>query len=407
MQSLGVLSMVIPARAGETAEAPVESRFGVEACTVRGHHTVHTSIVIVTFNHREVISRCLDALQQTLGADSEVLVIDNASSDGTPDLIRECYPWVTLVRSDTNDGFGAACNRGAAQTLGEYLVFLNPDTEPQPGWLEPVVDALETLPRAGMATPKILLAQSPEHVDAFGNEVHISGLTTCRGWGQRSELFQHVEEVSAISGACFAIRKDLFHSVGGFDERYFLYYEDTDLSLRVRFAGYRCVAVPQAKVLHDHRPGFSPAKLRYLERNRWWTLLKLLDLRTMLALVPVLVMAEALAWGVALVSGPRHLVAKGHAWLELIASLPMLPRTRVAAREVRTTHDPDVLVLHVTRLRFGQVSTSGASRKAEAITELLFGVTRLVALGRQQWPASESPATTLRPSPVRTLSSEA
>jgi hypothetical protein len=278
------------------------------------------------------------------------------------------------VRSANNVGFGAACNRGAALARGEYLAFLNPDTEPQPDWLNPLIQLLHTFPRAGMATARILLARSPEYVDAFGNDVHISGLTTCRGWGQPADTCTEIEEVSAVSGACFAIRKDLFDAVGGFDERHFLYFEDTDLSLRVRYAGYRCIAVPQARVLHDHRPGLSPAKLRYLERNRWWTLLKLLDVRTLIALAPALILAELLAWAMALTSGPRHVTAKCRAWLELLAWLPTLPRSRAAARLTRATTDRDTLRLHSARLHFSQVSSTGAARHAERLIEMLFAV---------------------------------
>src|SRR5919204_388230 len=102
--------------------------------------------------------------------------------------------------------------------------------------------------------------------------------------------------LDAVRGACFAVPRPLFARLGGFDERLFLYFEDTDLSLRARLAGHRCLAVPGAVVVHDHRPGFSPAKLRYLERNRWWTLLKLYRVRTLLALAPVLGLSEVVAW---------------------------------------------------------------------------------------------------------------
>src|SRR5207244_2520602 len=146
--------------------------------------------------------------------------------------------------------------------------------------------------------------RAPQLVDTFGNEVHISGITTSRGWGESADSYTRLEEVSAISGACFAMSGALFQQLGGFDERLFLYYEDTDLSLRARLAGYRCIAVPDARVLHDHRAGFSAAKLRYLERNRWWTLLKIYRWRTIIALVPVLLMGELVAWAMAVRSGP-------------------------------------------------------------------------------------------------------
>jgi GT2 family glycosyltransferase len=333
---------------------------------------VRASVVVVTFNHRDVVPRCLDALRATLGPADEVVLVDNASADGTADLVAARYGWVRLVRSSGNGGFGAGNNLGADVARGEHLVFLNPDTVPLPGWL----DAL--LAGAGadtLATARLLLAGSPQHVDTFGNEVHISGITTSRGWGDPAGGAGgggEAEEVAAVSGACFALRRHLFRRLGGFDARLFLYFEDTELSLRARLAGCRCVALPGARVLHDHRPGFSPAKLRYLERNRWWTLLKLFRWSTLVALAPVLVMAEVVAWGMAARNGRRHLAAKALAWLELVRWLPELPAARRGVAGLRRVSDRDLLRRHVTRLPFAQVAGGPLSRAGERVAAVAF-----------------------------------
>jgi len=187
-------------------------------------------------------------------------------------------------------------------------------------------------------------------------------------------------EVSAISGACFAVRPALFHRLGGFDERLFLYFEDTDLSLRARLAGYSCLAAPGAVVLHDHRPGFSPAKLRRLERNRCWTLLKLLEWRTIAALAPVLAVAELLVWAMAVYNGPRYVVAKALAWVELCAWLPRLADARADARRTRAVSDLHVLSRHSVRLPFAQVVDNPAARWAERRVESLFSACRGIAM---------------------------
>jgi len=331
---------------------------------------VRASIVVVTFNHRDVVPGCLDALRATLGPADEVVLVDNASTDGTADLVAARYGWVRLVRSYANGGFGAGNNLGAGVAGGEHLVFLNPDTVPLAGWL----DAL--LAGAGgdtLTTARLLLAGSPERVDTFGNEVHISGITTSRGWGTPAGgAGGEAEEVAAVSGACLALRRDLFRRLGGFDARLFLYFEDTELSLRARLAGCRCLAVPAARVLHDHRPGFSPAKLRYLERNRWWTLLKLFRWPTLIALAPVLALAEVVAWGMAARNGRRHLVAKALAWLDLVRWLPALPAARRGVGVLRRVSDRDVLRLHVTRLPFAQVAGGALGRVGERFTAVAF-----------------------------------
>jgi GT2 family glycosyltransferase len=340
-----------------------------------GSRTRRASVIVVTYNHVLVIDRCLTALVETVGLDDEIIVIDNASRDGTPSLIGERYPHVRLVRSTANSGFGAACNRAAAEAAGTYLVFINPDTEARPGWLDALLEGLDQSSDVGLATAKVVLAQQPELMDTFGNEVHISGLTTSRHWGEPAERFTRTEDVSAVSGACFAVRSLIFKRLGGFDERLFLYFEDTDLSLRARLAGYRCVGVPRAIVLHDHKPGFTPSKLRYLERNRWWTLLKVCRLRTLVALIPVLLMAEVLAWGLAVRSGPWHVVAKARAWVDLVRWLPHLPSARAQAEMLRVRSDRQVWLKHTTRLSFAQVS----GRVVEPTVERLFGLGRLIA----------------------------
>ncbi len=336
-------------------------------------------MIVVTFNHRDVVPRCLQALRLTLGPEDEALVIDNASTDGTAERVAAEHPWARLERAPRNLGFGAASNLGASLARGRYLVFLNPDTEPCPGWLKTLLAPLAAHPPAGLSTAKLLLAAAPGRVDTFGNDVHISGITPCRGWGEPTERYQETEEVSAVSGACFAIPAALFRRLGGFDERLFLYFEDTDLSLRARLAGFRCVAAPDSLVLHDHRPGFSADKLRYLERNRWWTLLKAYEWRSLYALAPVLAMAEVVAWGLAVRGGPAHLRGKARAWVELARWLPALAPARSAVQGTRRVTDAELFRLHSTRLSFAQAADGGLRLAGERAAALAFGVGRALA----------------------------
>lgn len=331
---------------------------------------MRSSVIVVTYNHRRHIEACLRALLPTLSADDEVIVVDNASSDGTADSVATEFPSVRLMRRSDNPGFGAACNHAAQHATGEYLAFLNPDTEPLAGWLDALLGTLESVPRAGLATPKLLLRNRPELIDTFGHDVHISGIATCRGWGQPAASHPNIEEVAAISGACFVIRRAVFARLDGFDEHLFLYYEDDDLSLRARLAGYTCIAVPTARVLHDHQPGFAPSKLRYLERNRLWATLRLYRWPTLLALAPVLLGAEVLGWGMAVLSGPRHIVAKLRAYADLARWLPGLP---LARRQVqRVVSDRAVLQAHRPHLPFDQVATGDLAHRAEWATSAAF-----------------------------------
>jgi GT2 family glycosyltransferase len=332
--------------------------------------------VVVTYNSALLVTRCLDSLFATIEPEDEVLVIDNASTDCTPLMIADSYAWVRLDRSEENLGFGGACNRAAARARGRYLVFLNPDTEPQPGWLAALLAPLDAAPETTLVTAKLLLPGQPYRVDTFGNAVHISGITTCRGWGSASHAYTRLEEVSAVSGACFAMTAALFQRLGGFDGRLFMYFEDTDLSLRARLAGCRCMAVPDAVVLHNHTPGFSPTKLRYLERNRWWSLLKVYRRRNLVALAPVLLVSECLAWSMAAHGGWRHVVAKTLAWVDIIRWLPHLAPARAAIQRTRAVTDRELWRMHGTRLPFAQVTTGALGRLGEQVAWILFGTAR-------------------------------
>jgi GT2 family glycosyltransferase len=331
---------------------------------------MRSSVIVVTYNHRQHIQRCLQALLPTLGPDDGVIVVDNASSDGTSGYVVTAFPTVQVIPNTNNRGFGAACNQGAQHSQSEFLVFLNPDTEACSGWLDALLETLCAMPGVGLTTPKILLRARPDTIDTFGHDVHISGLATCRGWGEPSHAHNTVEQVAAVSGACFAVRRDLFSRLGGFDERFFLYYEDDDLSLRARLAGFACVAVPTSRVLHDHKPGFSPDKLRYLERNRLWSTLKLYRWSTLLALLPVILGAEILGMGLALYSGPRHVIAKLNAWWDIAQWLSSLTDNR--RRVERTVEDRALLKMHGPHLAFAQVATGPLARTAEVLTGAAF-----------------------------------
>jgi GT2 family glycosyltransferase len=358
---------------------------------------IRASVVIVTYNSASVVAGCLEALRPTLSPDDEVLVVDNASTDGTADRIATLHPWVRCERAPSNLGYGAANNLAVARSNGRYVVFLNPDTVPQAGWLDALVTVLATHGHPALCTAKLLVASDPARVDACGNDVHISGITVCRGWGQPASAFQEIERVGAVSGACFALPRTLFELLGGFDERLFLYYEDTDLSLRARLAGYDCLLVPTAAVLHDHSGQLSAAKLRYLERNRLWSLLKLLHWQTLAALSPVLVAAELGAWAMAICRGTSFVRAKARASRELCAWLPELAGARGHDQAHRALSDAHLLQLHGPHLSFSQVTAGRLASAGEAIARLFFGAARRLAIALSSHNARAASGQPARP----------
>jgi GT2 family glycosyltransferase len=303
-----------------------------------------------------------------------VLVFDNASSDGSGALAEA--RGVRVVRSEENAGFGGANNRAAAFARGRWLVFLNPDTVVEPGWLDPLLAPLATGP--GMATAKLLLMERPELIDTCGNAVHLSGITVCRGYGRPAGRLAEPERLLAVSGACFAIDRASFERLGGFDERFFMYLEDTDLSLRAALAGLPCWFAPASRVRHRHAPGFAPRKLYWLERNRYVMLVKLWSARTLLGLLPHLALMELLVWCYALLRGREALAAKRDAWRWLADHVRLALVARRGAQRLRRVPDAELLALCSWRLDLAELVGSPWLRPwAELLLAGPFGAAQL------------------------------
>lgn len=348
----------------------------------RGEST-RASIIIVGYNSQEDLPRCLASLKETVTAADEVIVVDNASQDGTSQALEAHFPWVRVVRSPENLGFGGGNNLGAREAQGRYLAFLNPDTTVAPGWLDALLAALEADPTAGLATAKILLLQDPERINACGNDIHISGLTLCRGAGAPSTAFTHTETVGAVSGAAFAIRRTLFDTLGGFDPAFFMYMEDTDLSLRARLAGYRCLFVPEAVVYHRYQLRFGPRKTFYQERNRYLMLLKNLRWRTLLALLPALLLAEVVTWGFVLLLERKNMGNKVRAYGWVARHWAEIIYERQWVQSLRCETDHVLLNEWIHRLDFEQADDGPVGRLAYRVFTPLFRAAQQLASQRE------------------------
>ena len=299
--------------------------------------------VVVAYNGAAVIGDCLQSLIDAGSEPGDILVIDNASSDGTPELVRMRFPKVRLVVSSTNVGYGEAINEASRLSTTEYLAVINQDAVAMPGWAGELAQALDARPDAGMATAKVLIRANPSVVNAAGNNPHFTGITPCRGFGQPSADFRTVEEVPAISGAAFLVRRELLLELGGFDASFFLYFEDTDLSLRMRLAGHPCVLAPAAEVLHEFAPSFSPAKLLWLERNRLTAWFKIFRWRTLVLLAPALLLTELIVLAYAASRGSKSVAAKVRAYREILDRLPATLASRSRVQASRRLSDSELL----------------------------------------------------------------
>ena len=339
------------------------------------------SIIVVNFNGRQHLERCLRSVLPTISSGDEILVVDNGSTDGSADWVQREFPSVRVVPSPINGGFGYGCNLGARHAQGGYLVFLNPDTAVEKGWLEPLLAALDDR-QVALATSLILLMDDPERVNTAGNNVHFTGLALCRGAGAPLRALTEPADVAAVSGAAFAVRRSVWEMLGGLDESFFVYVEDTDLSWRARLAGYVCRWVSESVVYHRYALRFGEGKIFYQERNRYQMLLKTLRWPTLLSLLPALLLTEGVTWGYVLLYQPRRWAEKLRAYLWVIRHWRELMTRRRAVQAIRRIRDRDLLAVCIHRLDYEQTGAGWVAHWAHRLLDPIFWILhRLVLLG--------------------------
>lgn len=222
----------------------------------------------MNFNGQATIGACLASLtEQTRPAD-EIIVVDNHSNDGSAGIVAEAFPSVKLIRLTENAGYAAACNRGIAASQGDLVAVLNNDLVLDPQWLESILE-YNADPWDFWAS-RILFADPPHPIDSAGDGMAVVGTAYKRGHGKASDTFESTEEVFGPCGAAAVYRRTLLEATGGFDEDFFLIYEDADMSMRARMLGHRCLYVSSARVFHHVNQSigtFSDTYVFYGHRN--------------------------------------------------------------------------------------------------------------------------------------------
>jgi N-acetylglucosaminyl-diphospho-decaprenol L-rhamnosyltransferase len=278
------------------------------------------SVVIVSYNTRENVLRCLASLRAHLPLPHEAIVVDNASEDGTAAAVHAAYPEAVLIENAENLGFAAANNRGLARSRGAFVLVLNSDAEVRPGLVESLLERLDAHPDVGVIGPRTVDGDGVIQV-SFGPP-----LTPLREWGQRrlvhgvkarrpaalaraQALASREHEPAWISASCLLARREALLSVNGFDEGFFLYEEDVDLCLRLGRAGWGVLYTPAAVVVHHlgrsmvrtpHRARleYHRSHLRYYRKHN--------GLHVTLLLRSYLALRGLAGWVRALGSGPRR-----------------------------------------------------------------------------------------------------
>ncbi|MFX0132121.1 MAG: glycosyltransferase family 2 protein [Candidatus Hodarchaeota archaeon] len=264
------------------------------------------SIIIVTYNSINHIEECIKSILKQNFA-YEILIVDNNSKDGTVEFIKKNFPFITIIENKKNIGMGSGNNLGVKYAAGDFIVILNDDTIVESNWLRNLIRPLKNTSKI-ITTPKILLYDGLK-INTSGNINHFTGLGFVRGLGKKRNAYSKYEYVSGLSGCCFALRKQDYLELNGFDEKLFMYAEDTELSWRALLKNFKILYVPTSLVRHDYELKVTVKKLYYLERGRYFILKKYLSLYNLIILLPSFIITEFLVFGYAMKfgwSGIKH-----------------------------------------------------------------------------------------------------
>ena len=294
------------------------------------------SVVIVTWNGRQYLAPCLDAVAAQADVTAETIVVDNASTDGTVDYLRERYPWVRVVALTENRGFAGGNNVGVRTARGRYVALLNNDTIPDPAWLRSLLCGIDETRGVALAASRIVYMHDPAVIDSAGDGMLRCGGAFKRLHGGPAADAGESREVFGVCGAACLLPKAIFEELGGFDEDFFASHEDVDLSYRARLRGYRCRYVAEAIVRHHGSATLgrmSAFAVFQGQRNLEWVYVKNTPALLLLRTLPghLLYAAAAAVHFARRGAGGSFLRAK----IAALAGLPRMVRKRAAVQRTR------------------------------------------------------------------------
>jgi GT2 family glycosyltransferase len=246
------------------------------------------SVIILNYNGKDYIEECLDSVLDQTYEPLEIIVVDNASNDSSLEILKEKYSSkIKLIESNTNLGFAGGNNLALDYTKGEFIALLNNDAVADRRWIEEFMSAVNRCDGTfGMWASKILFYDDREIIDTAGHLIYPDGLNRGRGKGEKDKgQYDKEEEVFFPSGCAAIYRKEMLDIIGFFDPDFFAYGDDTDLGMKARIAGWKCIYVPKSVVYHHSSAAsgkYSPLKAYLVERNRLWVLIKYFPLRYIL-----------------------------------------------------------------------------------------------------------------------------
>ncbi len=298
-------------------------------------------VAIVAHNNRDKLVQTLPSLEAAGCPDASILVVDVASADGTREWLRRVKPDVRVIRLDRNEGPDPGRNTGVRETTQPFVFLMDADVQVRPDTIQRLRAAMDADPAIKIGSPVVVHANAPDSIQYAGGSLHFI-CEAINPWMDRPLSERGVDPVDVnVAPTCgLLLDRAAAIQVGLFDERYFIGKEDGDFTHRVRIAGYRILEPPEAIVIHHSRPRGSWL-FYYQIRNRWHFMLKNYQVRTLVGIVPCLLVHEPLQLVLLHLKGHGRVYWKAVAGL--VAMLPDLPKDRALVRSIRVTADADLL----------------------------------------------------------------
>jgi len=311
------------------------------------------SVIILNFNGKEFLERCLKSVLDTDYPHFEVIFVDNASTDGSVDFVKEKFgknPHLKIIQNTENLGFDEGNNVGVRATSGAYIVFLNNDTEVNSQWLKELVKVMESDLGIGACQSKLLLLEDPTRFDCTGGLLDYYGFPYGKGDFQKDEgQYDRLKEIFHAKGAAMTVRRKVLEEVGLFDPKFIFYYEEVDLCWRIHLRGYKVVFVPKSIVLHvgekstEKQP--SPVKTFHATKNHMLILIKNYGCKKLLEYFPVIVFLRSAE--VLLLTIKRHpelSLAKIRAFIWILMNFKYIWQERIRVQSfIRRVPDKEIM----------------------------------------------------------------
>jgi len=302
------------------------------------------TVIVVTYNHQKYIAECIKSILSA-GA-NEIIIIDNASTDNTISIVESFLNnhALRLVQNKVNLGYGSAVNIGVRLANNETIIIQNPDTIVNPNCYQLLHRSL--LSGDKIISSPIIMMYDGTIVNTLGNIEHFTGLGLINGIGLPAHTDFSKYSINGISGACFAIFRKNYLEIGGFDENFFCYMEDVELSWRALSLDYQFILVPGAFINHDYQIKLTSEKFFQLEKGRYYILKKFLTRREIISILPSLIIVEILSFTLALINGNDFIKKKVEILFKINSIKPVPFKWNARLLSSLDTNVPDIFTLN-------------------------------------------------------------